>query len=71
MALASLKGDKTMSELAPQFDVHPNQIKQWKDQLLDGVTDVFEDKPKNKEPEIDITSLHTKIGQLTLENDFL
>lgn len=71
MALASLKGDKTMSELAPQFDVHPNRIKQWKDQLLDGVTDVFEDKPKNKEPEIDITSLHAKIGQLTLENDFL
>lgn len=71
VALAALKGDKTMSELATQFDLHPNQIKQWKDQLLDGVTDVFEDKPKNKEPEIDITSLHAKIGQLTLENDFL
>ena len=39
VALAALKGDKTMSELATQFDVHPNQIKQWKDQLLDGVTD--------------------------------
>ncbi|SDL22764.1 hypothetical protein SAMN04488026_107329, partial [Aliiruegeria lutimaris] len=37
----------------------------------DGVSDVFEDKPKSKEPEIDITSLHAKIGQLTLENDFL
>lgn len=61
-----------MSELARQFDVHPNQIKQWKDQLLDGVTDVFDDKPKSrKEPETDITSLHAKIGQLTLENDFL
>ena len=70
-ALAALKGDRTMSELATQFDLHPNQIKQWKDQLLDGVTDVFGDKSKGKEPEIDITSLHAKIGQLTLENDFL
>ncbi len=71
VALAALKGDKTMSELATQFDVHPNQIKQWKDQLLDGVTDVFDDTPQaSKEPEIDVTSLHAKIGQLTLENDF-
>ena len=51
---------------------HPNQIKQWKDRLLEGVTDVFDDKPKvSNEPEIDVKSLHAKIGQLTLENDFL
>lgn len=63
---------KTMSELATQFDVHPNQIKQWKDQPLDGVTNVFDDRPKApKEPEIDVKSLHAKMGQLTLENDFL
>jgi transposase-like protein len=71
VALAALKGDRTMSELATQFDLHPNQIKQWKDQLLAGVSDVFDDKPRSKEPEIDVTSLHAKIGQLTLENDFL
>ena len=71
VALAAIRGEKTMSELAQEFDIHPNQIKQWKDQLLDGVTDVFEEKPKSKEPQIDITSLHAKIGQLTLENDFL
>ena len=72
VALAALKGDRTMSELATQFDLHPNQIKQWKDQLLDGVTDVFADKSTGpKEPEIDVRSLHAKIGQLTLENDFL
>jgi transposase-like protein len=71
VALAALKGDRTMSELATQFDVHPNQIKQWKDQLLDGVPDVFDDRARGKAPEIDVTSLHAKIGQLTLENDFL
>ena len=72
VALSALKGDRTMSELAMQFDVHPNQIKQWKDQLLGGVTSVFDDKPKAlKAPEINVKSLHAKIGQLTLENDFL
>ena len=55
VALAALKGDRTMSELATQFDLHPNQIKQWKDQLLAGVSDVFDDKPRSKEPEIDVT----------------
>ena len=71
VALAALKGDRTMSELAVQFDVHPNQIKQWKDQVLEGVVDVFDDRSGTKGPEIDVTSLHAKIGQLTLENDFL
>ena len=72
VALAALKGDRTMSELATQFDLHPNQIKQGKDQLLDGVSDVFDDKPRaSQAPEIDVKSLHAKIGQLALENDFL
>ena len=72
VALAALKGDSTMSELATQFDLNPNQIKQWKDQLLDGVLDMFDDKPKgSREPEIDVKFLHAKIGQLALENDFL
>ena len=67
----ALKGDKTMSELANQFDVHPNQIKQWKDQLLGGVADVFDGKAKAaKAPEVDVKTLHAKIGELTLENDF-
>lgn len=72
VALAALKGDRTMSELSTQFDLHANQIKQWKDQLLDGVSGVFDDKPKtSKEPQIDVKSLHAKIGQLALETDFL
>ncbi len=72
VALSALKGDRTMRELATQFDVHPNQIKQWKDQLLGGVTSVFDEKPKaSKASEIDVKSLYAKIGQLTLENDFL
>ena len=72
VALAVLKGDGTMRALATQFDVHPNRIKQWKDQLLDGVTEVFDDRPKaSKAPENDVKSLPAKIGQLTLDNDFL
>lgn len=72
VALAALKGDRTMSELATQFDVHPNQIKQWKDQLQEGISGVFDEGARaRKEPEIDVRSLHAKIGQLTLENDFL
>lgn len=72
VALAAIKGEKTMSELAQQFDLHPSQIKQWKDRLLAGVTSLFDDgSKKGKAADVDITALHAKIGQLTLENDFL
>ena len=72
MALAAIRDEKTMSELAQQFDVHPNQIKQWKDHMLGRAGDVFDEAvKKEKAPEIDVTALHAKIGQLTLENDFL
>ena len=72
VALAALKGDRTMSELAQQFDLHPNQIKQWKDQLLENVQGVFESGTKSETPApVDVKELHAKIGQLTLENDFL
>ena len=72
VALAALKGDRTMSELAQQFDLHPNQIKQWKDQLLENVQGVFEGSAKPETPApVDVKELHAKIGQLTLENDFL
>jgi transposase len=72
VALAALKGDKTLAELAQQYDVHPNQIIQWKAQLLDGAAEVFgPEKSDEKAPGVDIKSLHAKIGELTLENDFL
>ena len=73
VALAALKNDRTMAQLAEQFDVHPNQITVWKDQLLQGAADVFEggSKGKSSTSETDIKSLHAKIGELVLENDFL
>jgi transposase-like protein len=72
VALAALKGDKTLSELAQQFDVHSNQIVDWKKQLQERVAEVFEtSKAAASEPLVDVKVLHAKIGQLTLENDFL
>ena len=72
VALAATKGEKTMVELSQQFDVHANQIKQWKDQLLEGAMNVFDDgRKEDAAPVVDVKNLHAKIGELTLENDFL
>jgi transposase len=72
VAIDAIKGEKTLIELAQDFDLHPNQIKQWRDQLVEGVTGVFGDGPKAEpEPVIDVKTLHAKIGELTLENDAL
>lgn len=62
-----------MSELAKQFDVHPNQITDWKAQLLEGAPEIFGGGHGGAggEPAIDIKALHAKIGELTLQNDFL
>jgi transposase len=72
VALAAVKGEKTLSELAQLFDVHPNQITQWKAQLQEGAAGVFGSggNPGVATPTVDVKSLHAKIGELTLENDF-
>jgi transposase-like protein len=71
VALAAIKGEETLGQLATRYDVHPNQITQWKGQLLERAADVFEGTGAAAEPGPDIKSLHAKIGQLALENDFL
>ena len=73
VALAAIKGEKSLSELAEQFDVHANQITQWKSQLLEGAAGVFgsEAKAEAAAATVDVKTLHVKIGELTLENDFL
>ena len=71
VALAAMSGDKTLAELAQRFDVHPNQITEWKRQLSERAVDIFGGGAAPAEPPVDLKTLHAKIGQLTLENDFL
>jgi len=71
VALAAVRGDKTLAELAKQFDVHPNQIADWKTQLVEQSALVFGGAAKSTPPPVDVKVLHAKIGQLALENDFL
>lgn len=69
VALAALKGDKTLAELSSQFNVHQNQIMEWKKQLMERAAEVFGKSCGNDGA--NIKELHAKIGQLALENDFL
>ncbi len=70
-AIAALKGDKTLAELAEWFDVHPNQITTWKAELMQRAAEIFGTAAEKREAGPDLKTLHAKIGQLTLENEFL
>jgi transposase-like protein len=73
VALAAIKGDRTLAQLAEQFDVHPNQITAWKAQLEGGGCRCVRSRRRQRDcaTGVDVKSLHAKIGALTLENDFL
>lgn len=71
VALAALKGDKTLAELASQFDLLPNQITQWKVQLMETAEELFGGGQQPAAPTPDLKNLHAKIGQQALEIDFL
>src|SRR5947207_12995567 len=73
VALAAIGGQNTLAELAQHFDVHPNQITQWKSQLQEGAAGVFGSAAGGgaKTRPVDVESLHAKIGELPLENDSL
>src|SRR5271157_3591529 len=71
VALEAIKGEQPIIEIAERFDVHPNVITKWKRQLLEGAPAVFGEGEKDKEGEADVAKLHAKIGELTMECDFL
>jgi transposase len=73
VAIAAIKGDRTLTQLSDHFGVHASQITTWKDQLEQAAADIFGagTQAKSSQPGIDVKSLHAKIGELTVENDFL
>ena len=71
VALAALKGDATLAELAKRFELHAHQIGQWREQLLAGAVELFASGGQAVAPPVDVTALHAKIGEITLENVIL
>ena len=73
VALEALRGDKTIQEIATKHKVHPNQVSTWKRQAVDGLGEVFSNGVDRvrRDHESEIHGLHAKIGELTVERDFL
>lgn len=73
VALEALAGELTLAELAAKHDIHPNLIQQWKRQAKENLPDLFSGKAAAHKTsrEVEIRELHAKIGQLTVEKDFL
>lgn len=71
VALTAIKGELTLAQLAERFDIHANQVSQWKDELLQRAAEVFATAADNRGPAPDLKALHAKIGQQALEIDFL
>ena len=73
VALEALRGDRTIQEIAAKHKVHPNQVSTWKRQAMDGLGAVFSNGPDKArvDHEGEVHDLHAKIGQLTVERDFL
>jgi transposase len=73
VAREALKEEVTIAEIATRFSIHPNQVSEWKRQAFEGLADIFEGKAGRSDVahEAQIKELHAKIGQLTVERDFL
>lgn len=73
VALEALREELTLSELSAKYNVHPNQISKWKKEAMEGMASIFTNKPNKSDErtEAEIKELHAKIGQLTVERDFL
>ncbi len=73
VALEAVRGERTLSELASHYEVHPNQIRNWKQRLLSNVSDIFSDRRKKKkaDSESEKSRLYEEIGRLKVELDWL
>ena len=71
VALEAIRGRKTVAELASEYEVHATQISQWKSQATEGLASIFKNKPKSDDSEVVVQSLYEKIGQLTVELEWL
>jgi len=73
VALAALRGDQTIQDLAAHYQVHPNQVSTWKKQAIGGLYETFDNKKSSRARDVDaeVNDLYAKIGELTMVNSFL